>query len=76
MVRTAVHLLGRKEAGWKDICFPPGQMKQNSQAFVVLPFGYREEKANLLLGRSLLGPQISHKKFTGLFLVRPFVSVS
>lgn len=39
MAPTAVHLLGRMRAGWKDICFPQGQMKQNSQAFVVLPFG-------------------------------------
>ncbi len=43
-------------------------MKQNSQAFVVLPFGYREEKANLLLGRSPMGPQISHKNSPACYL--------
>lgn len=41
---TAVHLLDRIQAGWKDICFAQGQMKQNSQAFVVLPFGGEKKR--------------------------------
>lgn len=44
MAPTAVHLLGRIQAGWKDICFPQGQMKQNSQAFVGLPFGDEKKR--------------------------------
>lgn len=68
MAPTALHLPGRIQAGWKDICFPQGQMKQNSQAFVELPFRWREEKANLLLGCSPMGPQISHKNSPACFL--------
>lgn len=41
---TAVHLLGRIQAGWRDICFPLGQMKQNSGFFVLLPFGGRKKR--------------------------------
>lgn len=44
MAPTALHLLGRIQAEWKDICFPQGQMKQNSQAFVVLPFGGEKKR--------------------------------
>lgn len=71
MAPTAVHLLGRIQAGWKDICFPQGQMKQNSQAFVSIPFGGKVEKGNLLKGRSSLGPQLSHKNSLVCFSQRP-----
>lgn len=75
---TAVHLLDRIQAGWKDICFPLGQMKQNS-GFLCCSLSWQEEKANLLLGYSPMGPQTSHKNwpacyFQGLCLRLPVQS--
>lgn len=44
MAPTAVHLLGRILPRWKDICFPQGQMKQNTLPFVAFPFGEKKNR--------------------------------
>lgn len=68
MAPVAVHLLGPIQAGWKDICFPQGQMKQNSRAFVLFPFGGEKKRQICCRVVVPMGPQISHKNSPACFL--------